>query len=374
MNKKKISIITLSNVVNYGSVLQAYALQEKIKDYNFDVEIINYYPKRLSIFGMLKRIKDKNKKLKNPILLFIARIIILPSYVKRFSVFNKFRKKYFKSTKYKYRCDEDFIRSPIISDAFCTGSDQVWNSGWNEGISKPFYLTFSTKYKFSYAASFGKSEITDDEIRCIKPYLSNYKHISVREQSGLKILEKMGIVGTNVVDPTLLLTGNDWSKLASNKYKGKKYILMYNLNRNKRLSEYAKIISKKTGLKLIYISYNYHEFFKYGHMACNIKVEDFLSLIKYAKFVLTDSFHATAFSLNFNKNFYIIYPGKYSTRLQSILEITGLTNRVIESLNNINVNENINYNYVNEILDKERDKSNNFLKQCLFEIQNSNLN
>ena len=142
----------------------------------------------------------------------------------------------------------------------------------------------------------------------------------------------MGIENsTNVLDPTLLLSGEDWRKISSRKFTKDRYILIYNLNRNPRIDAYAKELSIKTGLEVRYLSYQLHEFYKNGKMFCNPPVEDFLALIDGADYVITDSFHATAFSLNFNKEFVIVYPGKYSTRLQSILEILGLTNRVAKN-------------------------------------------
>lgn len=366
---KKIDIITLNNVVNYGSVLQTYALQEKIKELGYDAEVIDYFPERLTMHGMLKRIKNKGPKFKNPIICFLARLIMFPSYVVRFKMFRKFNKKYINLTNRKYKCDSDFIKYPLFCDAFCTGSDQVWNSGWNEGITKPFYLDFTDKYKFAYAASFGKKSIEPEEEKLIKPMLSKYYKISCREYSGVEILNKMGLDAVEVLDPTLLLNSTEWSKLASKKYEGKKYILMYNLNRNMKLWNIAKEISKRNNLQLIYISYNFAEFIRYGKIACNKKVEDFLSLIKNASLVLTDSFHATAFSLNFNKNFYIVYPEKFSGRLQNVLEKTGLLNRVIETADSADMNKNIDYAEINLIFENERIKSMEYLKTCLQEIK-----
>ena len=251
-----------------------------------------------------------------------------------------------------------------------TGSDQVWNSGWNGGIDKAMFLDFSNienKRKISYAASFGKSKLEDWEKEETKELLNKYDKISLREKSGVEICEDLGIKDTtNVVDPTLLLSGEEWSKIASNKYENEDYILVYNLNRNKRIDNYAKNLSKKTGFKIKYLSYQLHEFYKKGKMYCNPEVEDFLGLIKNAKYVISDSFHATAFSVNFNTEFVIVYPGKYSTRLQSILQILGLENRVAKNENDMSVVDNkIDFKIVNEKLIQEREKSINWLKDNL---------
>lgn len=368
---KKVEIITLHRVKNYGSVLQAYATQEFIKNLGYETEIIDYYPERYTRSGMLKRIKDQNKYLrKSGLLRFVARILILPSYKVRFKTFENFLNKHLDVTPITYNTVEEINNNLPIGDIYLTGSDQVWNSGWNGGIDKAMFLDFTNiedKRKISYAASFGKSKLEDWEKEETKELLNKYDKISLREKSGVEICEDLGIKDTtNVVDPTLLLSGEEWSKIASNKFENEEYILVYNLNRNKKIDNYAKNLSKKTGLKIKYLSYQLHEFYKKGKMYCNPEVEDFLGLIKNAKYVISDSFHATAFSVNFNTEFVIVYPGKYSTRLQSILQILGLENRVAKDENDMSVVDNkINFEVVNEKLIQEREKSINWLKDNL---------
>ena len=367
---KKVGIITQHRVVNYGSMLQTYALQEKIEELGYKCEVIDYYPERFTPVGMLKRIKTKGKKLeKSLVLRTIARMVIIPSYFLRFNMFFEFLKKRINLSKKTFHTLEELQSYDFEYDIFCTGSDQVWNYGWNEKIEYPYFLSFvpDKSPKISYAASFGKGTLLDCEIDETQRLLSRYNHISVRELSGVDIINKLGIKGaTNVLDPTLLLTGDEWRRIASGKYKNDKYILIYNLNRNKKIDNYAKALSKKTGLKVRYISYQIHEFYKNGKMFCNSKVEDFLSLIDNAQYIITDSFHATAFSLNFNKEFVIVYPGKYSTRLQSILEILSLTNRVAKDENDMSVIDNrIDYGVVNAILNEERSRSIEWLRTAL---------
>lgn len=368
--KKKVGIITLHRVVNYGSVLQTYALQEKIEELGYDVEVIDYYPERLTMLGMLSRIRNKGNKFKKSIILrTVARIIIFPSYIIRFNMFFKFLKKRIKMTEKTYRTHQDIRNEKFDFDIYCTGSDQVWNCGWNEQFDYPYYLDFAPddKKKIAYAASFGKSELDDNEVELTKKYLSRYDSISLRELSGVKIVEKLGIKNSvNVLDPTLLLNGDEWRKISSNKFKNEDYILVYNLNRNKKIDNYAKNLSKKTGLKVKFLSYQLHEFYKNGKIYCNPQVEDFLALIDNAKYVITDSFHATAFSINFNTQFIIVYPGKYSTRLQSILEILNLENRVAKSEDDLSVIENdIDFDDVNNVMRKMRNDSLSWLDDAI---------
>jgi len=369
---KKVSLITLQNVPNYGSVLQCYATEQTIKKMGYEVETINYLPKRMTKIGMLKNIKYKTKKLeKSVILRTVARIIILPSYILRFRTFKKFRNKYLNMTKKVYKVYSDILSDKPTADIYCTGSDQVWNSDWNSEIDKSLFLGYApnNKRKIAYAASFGKKELENREKEEIKTMLKRYDKISLRESSGVDIVNSLGITGAvNVLDPTLLLTGNEWRNLTSNKYNKKKYILVYNLNRNKKIDNYAKKLSIKTGLKIVYLSYQLHEFYKKGKMICNPKVEDFISLINNAEYVITDSFHATAFSLNLNTQFIIVYPEKFSTRLQSLLSLLNLENRVAINDSDLSVIDNkIDYQIINKKLQKMRDESLNWLKKSLEE-------
>lgn len=372
MSNKKVDIITLHRTVNYGSVLQAYATQYVLKKMGYDVEFIDYYPERLHMTGMLKRIKNKSECLKKSIILrTIARIAIFPSYIKRFFVFKTFVKKYINTTKKTYKTEDELEKDIPNADVYCTGSDQVWNVGWNEKIDYPFFLKFvpDEKKRIAYSASFGKSKLEDWEKKETKKLLERYSHIAMRENSGVKILEDLGINdGIQVLDPTLLLNKEEWKNLISDKYKGKKYIFMYNINHNKKLDEYANKLAKKKNLKLIYVSYNFHDCFKKGNLKCNTKVENFLSLIANAEYVLTDSFHCTAYSINFNKQVVVAYPEKFSTRLASIVELTGIENRVIDDYNDLEICDRpIDFEKANNVLEKERKKSLNFLKKAIEE-------
>lgn len=369
---KKISLITLQNVPNYGSVLQCYAIECVCKKMGYTIETVNYLPKRMTKLGMLKNIKYKTKRLEKSFFLrTFARIIIFPSYLLRFNTFKIFRKRYLNMTEKVYKDYDAILLDVPQADIYCTGSDQVWNSDWNGEIDKALFLAYAPddKNKIAYAASFGKKELSKDEIPETKRLLKKYRRISLREISGVNICNSLGIKNTiNVLDPTLLLTGDEWRKLSSNKYCKKDYILVYNLNRNKRIDNYANNLSKKTGIDVFYLSYQLHEFYKRGKMKCNPRVEDFISLIDNAKYVITDSFHATAFSLNLNTQFIIVYPEKFSTRLQCILETLNLENRVAKNENDLSISNGIiDYNIVNKKLDNMRNSSISWLKSSLEE-------
>ncbi|PYG86560.1 polysaccharide pyruvyl transferase [Ruminiclostridium sufflavum DSM 19573] len=363
----KISLITLHRVPNYGSVLQAFATQLAIEKFGHSVEVLDYYPERMHFIGMLKRIKNKKDILKNnPVLCFATRCIMIPSYIKRFHVFSCFLKKHITLSDKTYFNKESIRNAPIEADVYCTGSDQVWNAEWNEGIDYPFFYDFgkAETLRIAYAASFGRSQLKDWEIDEMKRLLQKYKCISVRESSGVDILNTLNLTGSLVLDPTLLLNKSEWSKIASNKYKNKKYVLLYNLNRESELYKIAKSYAYINKMPLYSISYNLHEIIKPGKLVFCPKVEEWLSLIKNAQCVFSDSLHATAFSINFNTDFYAYYPHKFSTRLESLIKLTGFENRVISKSKVIH-NEKIDFTVANRIIEKERRLSLGFLKEAL---------
>ena len=144
---KKVGIITQHRVVNYGSVLQTYALQEKIKDMGYECEVIDYYPERFTPLGMLKRIKNKGEKFQKSFLIRnAARAIIIPSYIIRFRMFFKFLNDYIDMTPKTYKSEKELESENFDYDVYCTGSDQVWNYGWNERIEYPYYLAFARNH------------------------------------------------------------------------------------------------------------------------------------------------------------------------------------------------------------------------------------
>lgn len=368
----KVSVITLHRVRNYGSSLQTLATQSLLESYGADVEIIDYYPERYTSLGLLKRLKHKSSRLeKNIILLTGARVIMCVSYAKKKIVFDKFLKKYIKTSEETYRNAEEIKNYPLQSNAYCTGSDQVWNSHWNEGIDTPFYLDFvpESEYKFSFASSIGSDSLNDDEKNAVRNMLSEYRHISVRESQGVKILQEIGINSTHVLDPTLCFNMDFWKNYASDIYSGKEYVLTYNLHHDKRIDTLAKKTAEKLGCKVFNISYNIHDIVRSGRLKWCPSVEDYLGLIKNARCVITDSFHATAFSLIFHTDFFVLYPEEASSRLRSILKLTCLENRGSEDFPELDtVLKKINFNDVENILDKQRIESKKYIEKIMAEL------
>ena len=364
----KAAVITLHSVSNYGTQLQAYATQEKLKEYFDDVVFIDY--KRSDTYGKgLLKTFTKGNIFKAP--------AILPTLLYWKHNFGGFQKKYLNLTEEKYLSLEDFNNFKDIADIYFTGSDQVWNTGWNHGMIPPMYLSFlnEDKPRYSYSSSFGTSTLEDTYVEETKKYLEKYKRISVREESGLKIVkDQLGLNNAiRIVDPTLALKPEFWRNIAPKKKIKGDYILIYNLNRSKEFDEYAEKLSKKTGMKLYRFCTRLDQIFRNGKSLIMPEILEFITLVDNAKFVLTDSFHATAFSINLNTEPICIYPNNYSGRLSSFLELVESTQRHVKDYDDFDViNRHTDFNRVNEILDKEREKVDDYLKKIIEENTNKN--
>lgn len=363
----RIELITLHCVKNYGSVLQTYATQEYFKKLGFEVEIIDYRRHDLQdpYFYVNKGIDALKKQKKSSITRKIYKTISSKMVAKKIEVFDGFLKKFIDMTENTYISEQDIIDNLPKADVYCVGSDQTWNSYCNHGFEKPFFLGFvpENKKKISFSSSFGKSELDKDEKEITKKYLQKFNAISVRENSGLSILNDLGISnGVHILDPTLLLTNEEWSKLTDKSLVPKRqYLLIYELGKNKLLNEIANKIAKQKNLKIVRIGIGFSQII---HKDTKLypQVQEWLSLFKYADYVVTDSFHGTAFSINFNKRFSVVYPKNFRNRLQSILELCNLENRAINSLDSLNKEYyEISYTDINSILDEERKKTKNFL-------------
>ncbi|MGN1277744.1 MAG: polysaccharide pyruvyl transferase family protein [Floccifex sp.] len=363
----KIDVITLHAVQNYGSVLQALATQEIFKQHGCDVTIIDYIRDDVRYENLVKKWSGGNP---------IKALIIFPTILRWKKVFQSFTKQYLNLSKNTYTTEDDFASYPLNADAYCTGSDQVWNSKWNNGILPCLYLGFvpADKYKFAFSSSFGQSRLSEDEVNKTRPYLEQYNKISVRESEAKNVLDEQYHIqnSVHIVDPTLCVSGNFWRKYETPRKIKEDYILIYNLNRSKEFDRYAVELSKRTGLKLVRFCTRYDQFYRPGKSILVPEVFDFISLIDNAKYVLTDSFHATAFSLNLHTEPICVYPKEFGGRLESILKQTNQLQRHISDYTDFDVLiRPVDFEFVDNVLDNERINANRFIDTVLSEILNS---
>lgn len=359
--KLKVDVITLQAVQNYGSVLQALATQKVFEKHNLDVTIINYVRPNVRYENLLKTWSKGNPA---------KALAMIPTINRWKSVFRDFCIENLNQTEHIYSTTEDFKDFPLDADLYCTGSDQVWNSNWNQGIIPELYLSFipAGKYKFAFAASFGQSKLSTDEVKITKPLIDQYSNISVRESSAVNILESQYHYNnvTQLVDPTLSVDADFWRKFESKKKVNGNYILIYNLNRSKAFDDYAKELSKISGLKLVRLCTRYDQFYRTGKSILVPTIPEFISLIDNARYVLTDSFHATAFSMNMNTEPICIYPKMFGGRLESFLTLTDSLQRHVIDYHDFDIlNRPVNFDKVNKILSNERSRVDQYIEMVI---------
>lgn len=362
----KIAIITIVDNINYGTYLQAYATYKIIKSLGHDPIIINYTRPYISskevAIGYLR----------NPKMSILKKLAYASFYTLLYP-FMIWQVKRFLSKNVKmttlYRNYNELKKSPPEADIFLTGSDQVWNSNYNNGIDESFFLSFTKKKKYAYAASIGLNSFPEQEKEKIRKLLLEYKAISVREYFGIEALQNIGINNIiQVLDPTFLFTKEMWLSMIKKKNKKIKdrYLLIYSVEsgRNDFVIQQAKEIASKRKLKLYWVcpTYKFKNALKVDKVYNFASVEDFIFLFANADFIVASSFHGTAFAINFNKEFLSVSPGKYNTRVCSLLKLCQLEDRYVSNSFKTNESiENINYNTVNSILNIERKKSISYL-------------
>lgn len=361
----KVANITLHAVNNYGSILQTYATEYLFRMLGCDVLTIDYVRKTLKMTPW-DVIKAKRMPLKLKAKTLIS-MLLIKGDEERAIKFRDFRKKYLTLTK-RYTSNEELKTSIPEADVYCTGSDQTWNTVCQGDIPKAFFLDFVPleKKKISFAASFGIKELPKEEIDEVKALLSKYDSISVREQSGVDIIERLGLQSTQVLDPTLAVPNEVWDDIATPRMFKDDYILAYKLNRSRRFTKYMRDFANSKGMRLVLVRSRKEINFVNCTCLTSVGPQEWLSLIKNAKYVLTDSFHCTAFCILFHRQFMCILPPSYSDRIVNILQETGLTNRISTDANDYyKIDSVINYNSIDKWLLNKRNETIDFLKHAL---------
>ena len=344
---KKIAIITMNGNNNYGNKLQHYAVQETLKKYGFEVSTLAFWNYNKYEFLLKNFVKILTKK--------------------RYRNFKRFDKriKYSKSIFYKnkkYKISDNF-------DYYVVGSDQVWNSTISS--FRTFYLLDfvpENKKKISFSASFGTDYIENKYLKAFQDNLQKFNKISVREVAGYNLINQ--ILGRDdvevLVDPTMLLTTDEWNKVIKkpNEYNGEKYILNYFLGDiSNEKNNFINEIAKKYDCKIINLLNPSDPYYSSGP-------SEFLWLEKNATLICTDSFHSTVFSIIYNKPFIVFERQQkglknINSRIDTLLKTFKLENRWYDSQKmNTNYLEH-NYTEAYKILNNERKKSANFLRDAL---------
>lgn len=371
----KASVITLHTVDNYGSAMQTYATQEILSKLGCEVEIIDYWrwnnlPEYraqqmldTSLMQKLKPVWGTNQRTR------AAATKCMKWYLEHHvSPMWKFLKDNVNLSKKRYTSFNELRMDPPEADVYITGSDQVWNSIWNNGIDHSYFLDFAPqdKPRIAFSASIGRTEFNEDEIPETKALLQKYSAISVREESAVELLKSIDIESQLILDPTLMLSRDDWKKVARGR-EIKPFLLIYQLNPNPEMDQFAIKLAEKKDWEVKRVGFGRSDKQKPGKCIMSPSVEEFIGLLFQATCVLTDSFHATAFSLNLGTDFISVRPPRFSTRIESILKLTGEEQRMLRNYDDYEiVDRTIDRTHVRKVLDRERRTGMDWLNKALY--------
>ena len=403
----KIGILThYYNNRNYGGLLQAYALTRFVRTIVPDTEQICYqwsmepYSTESSFNGENQLVQGKSESFFKKLLLHFPRRIndwklkkirdkekqkyyVVNQYneahaLERETSFDSFQSLVPHST--KIYSANDIYETNDIYDCFITGSDQVWNMRW---FNPAFFLEhcLPQKIRVAYAVSMGKGKLTDYEKEYLHDVLPQFRAISVREKDLVQLLETVEkkFKATYVLDPVFLLNTDQWDEVVSKPLVSEEYIFCYILSEKAEIKRLIKQYAKRINCKTVFIPYA-HGFNEYGDSYGDINIHsagpaEFVSLIKNAKCVITDSFHATAFSIIYNKEFFVFNRNGLSEMSSRIVSLTKMAHcesrfchlpehkRVTYLLNQ----PHIDYYSCNKDIEKMKKISMTFLKNSLFD-------
>ena len=356
MNTTKIGIITFQRAKNYGALLQAYALKKVLSDLGNTAHIINYHlPKNFHM-------PSQKASILKTIYRWIEKTSTL--YFKRF--FEQFREQYLTDMPPVY--PHDLAACAQAYDKILAGSDQIFNVRITLNDTN-YFLSFAPSEKCaSYASSFGLqlSDLSAEERNFMQKNLNHLSHLSVRERQGADIVKALtGREAQVHLDPTLLLTKDKWTTLAVAPKKLGSYVLLYMMYKDMRLTQFARELAQKKGMKLLYISSNLDIHHRVPVQHITPTPQEWLGLFLNAAYVVTNSFHGLAFCINFNKSFFLgRLPEKMpvNSRLDNLLEITGLQDRIYTNFTT-QYDKPIAWDEVNKKLEQQRQKALAYLQE-----------
>lgn len=371
----RIGIITILKVNNYGAELQAYATQAALKKLGYDAEIIDY------LFYKNKGHRKCRKS--RPIFKLGVKKWLAETL---YPIFVRLKEKQSAVSELRrHRFDDFHLRNTSMSHTFCNikdlyaecpdydvyvvGSDQVWNPGIYSSIL-PYFLDFAPKgrRRVAYASSFGVEKLPADVVPVYKRLLSTFDAIGVREKNGVDIVRGLGMKAVNVLDPTLLLDDLAWKQVAAD-YPDmpEHYVLVYELTPSQYLNDVAQMVSQRTGLPVVRICKVAGADDSRFINVLDAGPAEFLGLISNAAFVVTNSFHGTAFAVNFNRPFLTVTPARKNnnSRQKSLLGLLGLSDRLLNEGDPVPDDISLDFSDAITRLSAERKKSVEFLTKAI---------
>ncbi len=375
---KRVGLITYYGE-NYGGMLQAYALQRQICELGMECELISddflHVPKRRR--RIAQKVKNLCALLKNPRQYLVRRKAVRSGQggnALRSAKFRDFLEKHLNIYQTGYVIYQQYVDNPPLYDTYICGSDQIWNP--NLYCDNGFYFgNFAPEDKevVSYASSIGTTQVTAKQADFMRPNLERLSSISVREKEGAGVVE--GIVGKRprvVLDPTLLLNAEQWNDVAVKPLYDKPYIFCYLFGDRDYIGQIKEKVKQITGLKVICLPYAAREFGGNDIKVFDAGPAEFVGLIQNAALVLTDSFHATAFSINLKVPFFSLLrfsdgdKKSMNSRLYTLLDELELRDRLIDEGMTITTEMlTMDFTRAHELLEKRREEDRSFLKKIL---------
>ena len=374
----RIGILTFHAADNYGAVLQAYALVEWLRQNRMDPEIIDY---RSRVFDKYKVFRTKLYR-RAPYTFFVD-VLKCAQKTKRNRNFDSFRKAYLPVSTEKYFSEKNLERAAENYDCFICGSDQIWNPELTQGVDPVYFLSFvqDSKKKIAFSPSVALKKLTEFQIAAMVQHMVSFSSLSIREQEAIDILQPYcEKTITRTCDPVFLLERDSYQNTVSNKYEGKRFIFLYVVGtaaRFRNVIAYAERKAKERGLDLYYLIDGDKTFFHIrGKNVFGCKPTEFLSLVKNAEYVISNSFHATAFSIIFEKQFVTFLKDGTGSRMVNLLREFALDDRVFNEKTKEDVMEQlIDYTGFDTKLRDFRQSSVDYLfkalgKKCTVEAEN----
>lgn len=326
-----VGILTFPNSISYGASLQMIALQETVRGFGHEVEVINYHNPYMKAEKHLKKSKH------NPLKFEIQKRVRPLLHRRLYRDFAQFEKRFAHAYPVKSFTDKrKLVEIGKRYDAVICGSDQVW-CPMITGGDVSYFLDFCTDKtkRVAYAPSFGAESFSEEFYRQIAPELNRFTSLSARELPGKKIVEELtGRDTTLVVDPTFLVEQSHWEQMEKpHPAADQEYVLYFVVAQSEKLFRQCAEFAKQHNLKMVAIGGNAIQARRNTdpmlEYVFDIGPEQWLYLVHHARYVFTNSFHGTAFSVIYQKDFYLQYPAHTGSRLRQVVETLGLEDRVI---------------------------------------------
>lgn len=323
----KVGIITCNRANNYGARLQAYALWRHLTMMGHDTSVIDYCPPYLDF--NIRLLYNPGASVKEWVKLLV-RYAERQRSIRKFEYLEEFSSKMTHLTDVRYNSIKELRTNPPVADVYIAGSDQIWNTRFANGQDPAFYLDFGNMRtrRISYAASFATESIDDSLSDFIRQSLKRMDAVSVREDSGRKIAADLGIEAEVCCDPAFLLDASQWDEICAPRHTDERFLMVYDLEKSANIKEVAKKIAKSERLKVYSMSNRPLGYSDRDFSDCTPSI--FLWLIKNAEYVVSNSLHATIFSIIFRKDFFVVdRDDGLNVRMHDLLRGCRLNHRIV---------------------------------------------